>query len=657
MNFRQVHLDFHTSEAIKGIGEKFSKKQFQQALQTGHVNSITVFSKCHHGWAYHPSKANEIHPHLKFDLLKAQIEAAHEMGVKAPVYISAGLDEKMSRRHPEWLIRNKDESTTWAKDFITPGYHRFCFNSPYLDYLLLQIDEVVKNYDADGIFLDIVGVYPCYCQNCMTTLLNEGKNPLDGDEVYKLAEKVYANYTKRVREVIDKTKKGLPVFHNGGHIIRGRRDLAQMNTHLELESLPTGGWGYDHFPLSARYAQTLGMDFLGMTGKFHTSWGEFGGFKHKNAIRYEVALSAANGAKCSIGDQLAPNGEMDEATYKLIGAGYKELEEKEEWLDEVTPVADIGLLSVESVNISYSTEQKAKIGMHDPGAVRILLEGKYLFNVIDMQEDFSKYKVIILPDIILISEPLKQKLSDFVSKGGKLLATGKSGLNPDATDFVFNFGAEYAGENPYKPDYFRPLFDMDDMEKAAYIFYGDGEKIKLTDGVELGKRENPYFNRELLHFCSHRHTPNSEVSGGPGMTEGKDGIYIAWKVFEDYETKGSLILKKTVCFALDKLLGDKKTLKTTLPAQGITTLMEQKNKKRLVNHLLYASPVKRGNGIEVIEDIIPLYDISVNVKTSKEIKNVYLAPQNEKIPFEQADGVVKYTVPRLECHQMVISEY
>ena len=32
-----------------------------------------------------------------------------------------------------------------------------------------------------------------------------------------------------------------------------------MNTHLELESLPTGGWGYDHFPLSARYAQTLGM--------------------------------------------------------------------------------------------------------------------------------------------------------------------------------------------------------------------------------------------------------------------------------------------------------------------------------------------------------------------------------------------------------------
>ena len=52
MNFRQVHLDFHTSEKIDGIGSRFSKKQFQEALKAGHVNSITVFSKCHHGWAY-----------------------------------------------------------------------------------------------------------------------------------------------------------------------------------------------------------------------------------------------------------------------------------------------------------------------------------------------------------------------------------------------------------------------------------------------------------------------------------------------------------------------------------------------------------------------------------------------------------------------------
>lgn len=35
--YRQVHLDFHTSEHITDIGTKFDKKQFQAALKTGHV--------------------------------------------------------------------------------------------------------------------------------------------------------------------------------------------------------------------------------------------------------------------------------------------------------------------------------------------------------------------------------------------------------------------------------------------------------------------------------------------------------------------------------------------------------------------------------------------------------------------------------------------
>ena len=129
-------------------------------------------------------------------------------------------------------------------------------------------------------------------------------------------------------------KPGHKVFHNGGHIRHGRRDLAHMNTHLELESLPTGGWGYDHFPVSAGYARTLGMDYLGMTGKFHKSWGEFGGFKHPNALRYEAMLSVANGASVSVGDQLHPSGEMDMVTYNLIGKAYKEVEEIEPWLSK-----------------------------------------------------------------------------------------------------------------------------------------------------------------------------------------------------------------------------------------------------------------------------------------------------------------------------------
>ena len=655
--FRQVHLDFHTSEAIENIGSRFSKTQFQEALKLGHVNSITVFSKCHHGWAYHPSKANEMHPGLKFDLLGAMIEAAHEIRVKTPVYISAGLDEKMARRHPEWLIRNKEEKTTRVPDFMTPGYHEFCFNSPYLDYLIGQIEEVVQNYDADGILLDIVGVKSCYCQNCISTLRKGGKDPRDEKAVMELAEKVYANYTSRAEKAVHSIKPDMEIFHNSGHIKRGRRDLAKMNTHLEIESLPTGGWGYDHFPLSARYVQNLGMEYLGMTGKFHTSWGEFGGYKHPNALRYETALSIANGAKCSIGDQLHPEGLMDEATYALIGCAYKEVEAKEGWCKNVVNVADVALLSLEVLGITGDGEGKAAFsGKSDTGAVRMLLEGKILFDVIDTEEDFNKFKVLILPDRLRIGQTLKEKLEEFFKNGGKVLATGESGLNEEGNLFAIDLGVKWMQVNPFKPDYFKPHFRLDNLGDASFIFYSQGQKIELDGGIEMGHREDPYFNRDIFSFCSHQHTPSSLNNGGPGMVESKNGIYFAWNVFEDYATKGSLALKETVIYALNRLLKEK-TLETNLPASGIVTLMHQKQQKRFVNHLLYAPLVKRGESIEVIEDILPVYNTTVTLRIPYEVKKVHLAPQMEEIAFRQEDGILSYTVDRFECHQMVVVEY
>ena len=70
LRFRQVHLDFHTSPDIPGIGEKFDRKEWQERLKKAHVDSITCFSACHHGWRYHPTKVGAMHPHLKFNLLR-----------------------------------------------------------------------------------------------------------------------------------------------------------------------------------------------------------------------------------------------------------------------------------------------------------------------------------------------------------------------------------------------------------------------------------------------------------------------------------------------------------------------------------------------------------------------------------------------------------
>jgi len=90
LRYRQIHLDFHTSPAIDGVGADFDPENFREALVLGHVDSITLFSKCHHGYAYHPTKANVQHPGLHgFNLLGEQLKVCRELGVNAPIYISA----------------------------------------------------------------------------------------------------------------------------------------------------------------------------------------------------------------------------------------------------------------------------------------------------------------------------------------------------------------------------------------------------------------------------------------------------------------------------------------------------------------------------------------------------------------------------------------
>lgn len=396
-----------------------------------------------------------------------------------------------------------------------------------------------------------------------------------------------------------------------------------------------------------------------MTGKFHTSWGEFGGYKHPNALRFETALSLAHGAKCSIGDQLHPSGLMDEATYALIGAAYAEVEAKEPWCSGVLPVADIAVLSLEAAREACpgSPAFTDRNNLADAGTVRILNEGHYLYDIVDDEADFSRYKVLILPDEVTVWPELAQAIAAFTEEGGKVLATGRSGLNAAGDAFALDLGVKWKGVNPYLPAYFRPGFAPGPLLPASYVMYGEGQLIELEGGRALGRLENPYFNRDVFTFCSHQHTPGGQQDDGPAMVESADGIYIAWSVFGDYADNGHLILKETVLYALSRLL-PLPVLECGLPARGIATLQYQKAENRYVNHLLYAAPVLKGR-VEVIEDIVPLHDVAVCLRlpSAAPVKRVYLAPSMADLPYDVSkDGEIRYTVPVLENHQMVVLE-
>ncbi len=669
LRFRQIHLDFHTSEKIANVGGKFDKKKFQEILTNARVNSITCFSKCHHGLTYHETAVGVKHPLMKGELLREQFQACKEIDINVPVYLSAGLDEAMAAEHPEWLEVNsegKRPSPTQA------GFKKLCFNSPYIDYLCEQIKEAVRMFPTcDGIFTDIISQGQCCCGSCMKIMAESGWDATKEEDRQKCATHGLERYYRMTTEAAKIDDPKMRIFHNSGHITRGKTEILKYFSHLELESLPTGGWGYDHFPVSAKYCLNLPYDFLGMTGKFHTTWGEFGGFKHPNALRYECAAMLAYGAKCSVGDQLHPDGHINESTYEIIGQAYGEVEAKEPWCDNVKNVSEIGLLS----SISLQSGAQSVWTMNDDadtGAGRVLLEGQFLFDVIDTEMDFGKYKVMILPDEVRVDKNLKAKLDEYLEAGGKLLLTGESGLWVDKDEFAFDIGAAHEGPSEYQPDYILPIKELQaDFVKTPLVMYTRSQRIKAKGGKSLGDVYDPYFNRAYDHFCSHQHTPNkTEPSGYDCGVLSGNIMYLAHPVFKLYRGMGAVAYREYITKAIRMLLGQS-ALEVAMPSTGRVSLMHQPAEKRYVLHLLYANTVNRGGkmdlyggtivtetrGVEVIEDLTPLANVKVRVNPGCDVKKVTLEPQGTEIAWESNAGYVELTVNEFTCHQMIVLHY
>ena len=80
-----------------------------------------------------------------------------------------------------------------------------------------------------------------------------------------------------------------------------------------------------------------------MSGKFHTEWGEFGGFKHPDALKYEAAAMIASGANCNFGDQLTSSWFHRFSTYENIGHAYQYVEQIEAYGIGGKPISKLGI--------------------------------------------------------------------------------------------------------------------------------------------------------------------------------------------------------------------------------------------------------------------------------------------------------------------------
>lgn len=650
LRFRQVHLDFHTSEAIAGIGSRFDPDAFADTLERARVNSITCFGRCHHGWIYYDTEAfpERRHPHLARNLLREQIEACHARDIRVPIYLTVQWDQYSAERHPEWLVIDETGRQTGTPPYEAGFYRRMCVNTPYTEFLKAHVQEVLETLPVDGFFFDIVHAMDCSCRYCREGMLAEGLEPSRAEDRIAYGTKVIDGFKTDLTAFVRGFNADCTVFYNSGHVGPFVRPTADAYSHFELESLPSGGWGYVHFPMSIRYARTLGHDCMGMTGKFHTSWGDFHSFKNPEALQFECFMMLAHGARCSVGDQLHPDGEICQATYDLIGSVYREVEAKEPWCRGAKPLADIAVLSPEEFTGD-------RVPLASAGAVRMLQEGGHQFDIVDTQADLSPYRVVVLPDDVRTSQRFRDRVRGYMENGGALIASARSGLNEAGDAFAIDaLGVALVGEAPYSPDFIVPGEAIrTGLRETEHAMYMKGMEVKASADAEvLAEAFVPYFNRTYRHFCSHRHTPSARKAGYPAIVRNGRAVYFAHPIFRQYGQNAPRWCKRLLLNVLEMLLPDP-VVRLKAPTTTLATVNAQAAEKRLVLHLLHYVPERRGQDFDVIEDVIPIYGVDVSVKVPSDVKRVQRVPGGDALGFEPAGGRVNFTVPQVTGHQMV----
>ncbi|MCX8090193.1 MAG: alpha-L-fucosidase [Verrucomicrobiae bacterium] len=606
---RQVHLDFHTSPYIPEVAADFDAREFATTFQRAHVNSVTIFAKCHHGYAYFPSRVCPPHPQLVppgRDLLGEQIEALHAAGIRCPIYITVGWDALSAQLHPEWRAMFKDgRFGDW--DTKHPGQWKFLnwLHPEYQQHIEELTREVLARYgrDVDGFFYDICFFPRGACWSPESRKFREQHNLLDDSPAgfERFLAKAQETFAKRFFDLVRAARPDATIFFNAGSDTfleagLGARARYPYMTHMEIESLPSGFWGYYHFPRLARSTGHWGKPWLGMTGRFQTMWGDFGGLKPQPALEFECFRSQALGGANSIGDQLHPRGRLDPAAYDLIGAVYAQVEAAEPFYAGSTPLVQVGIATSGTPGVDPNESAKS-----DEGAILMCEEAHYECQVLDAENRLDGLELVILGDGCTLTPDFVAKLRAYYQAGGKLLISHRGGCDASgrwALDFL---PIRIERELDLFPAYWRARRSFSaELARTDRVFYEQGLVISAPGCEVLVERVLPYFKRDDVRYCSHLQTPpRPEASGQPVVVAGERFVYFADPIFREYRQAGNIAARDAWRLAMQRLIGPP-PFGHGLP--GTVQVYPRRRGNDLILTLLHYVPVRKALNVDMIEE-------------------------------------------------------
>jgi hypothetical protein len=370
---------------------------------------------------------------------------------------------------------------------------------------------------------------------------------------------------------------------------------------------------------------------MGMTGKFHLSWGDFHSLKNSAALEFECFRILSYGFSMSIGDQLEPYGKLNPATYKLIGKVYERVAQCEPWARPSSPITEAALITPECKLYEFQIPDSIM------GAVQLLEEISLQFDIVDPCADFSKYRLIILHDDLIVDTDFQRRLDEYVKKGGAVIACYKGGSDVNG-QYPSCFDVTSDGENENYPDFIvaEGLLSGGLELENEYVIYEQGLRISpaSSEATSVLEARAPYFPRKGDHFCSHKYTPSQKGEKYPAAVQKGKVILFAHPLFKQYRLNAPNWCKQIIKNAISSLLPNR-LVRHDGPSTMTVSLLDQPEHRRATAHLLSYVPVRKSERIDIIEDRTVLRDVRLEVcLPDKSIKSARIVPEDIQLALD-----------------------
>jgi len=445
-DFRKVLILYVSPDWAKDRGERFNAKEYVDSLEAAHVRCIQPYAKDHHGYCYYKTSLGNPYP---IDVMGELTREARSRGMRVIPYFSLGFDAYTLGLHPDWLyVDSRGEPRS-----LRAGAFRWgCLGSPYRDFCLQQIEELVSQYEVDGLWLDILPfgplsvevdgrpglsstlLAPCYCPSCQRDFRERtGRDlplkPSSADQVLAF-QMMIDSLQSFLQEASRLTKRHHPhalVTYNGAG---GPVDAID---HSDLITTEAHAPGYLKLSFRSRWGRHRDRMFemyapsgLPGSGIGFNAWD----FKPAEILQLETAIVMSQGGVLWLSQTPYPHGGTEQAQYDTLERVFSFAKTLEPYVRDAESVSEIALATT---NRPYSAPRYGHESMSGTEALHhALVHGHFQFDVLRLPTDLSRYRLVALADQSVMSEEDAEALRRFVYDGGNLLVTGATSTVDDS---------------------------------------------------------------------------------------------------------------------------------------------------------------------------------------------------------------------------------